>query len=503
MLSYSRLRLPSLATAALVLVAFSPLAAQAPKRTPPTKQPAKAPAKPPAAQQAAPTPPPPPAVPSGRILGSLADSIHGAPLVGAMVQVEGTLLSTTSDEDGRFVIDSVPAGSHVVSVTHPLLDSLYISVVTPPVHVAADSATLLNMAIPSLAQLVGSECPPATSRLGPALFAGRVLEADSKQPAANVRVLLVWLQLAVGTDIGLKRTPRVRTATTDARGYYRICGAPGDPEDAFVQAERGRVRTAEVPIEIGETGIGLRSLLIGPAGDSVPTSGKSTASGRVVDTVGVPVENAQVSVEGAAPVATTNARGDFTLEGLPSGTQALVVRRIGFAPSRTIVDLAADQPARVAVRLSKAVPRLAAVAVTAQSEALSRVGFEERQKRGMGRFLSPEELERMRPQMVTSALRTMPGLRVVPTGGTGYTVQSSRDATGGCVTYWVDGAPFREMSPGELDTTFPASSVAAIEVYQPTDVPPQFSSPGQGSCTTIVIWTQASVQRNNSAQRRR
>ncbi|HKG92750.1 MAG TPA: carboxypeptidase regulatory-like domain-containing protein [Gemmatimonadaceae bacterium] len=490
------------ALAALMLLAPLQAAAQATKRNPPAKAPAKAPTKQPprqgapqpAAQQPTPPPPMPPA-PVGRLAGALGDSIHGAPLVGAVVAVEGTPRSGVSDEDGRFVVDSVPPGSHVVTVQHPLLDSLYLSVATPPVHVAADSVTLLNMAIPSLGTMIGSECPPATSRLGPAQFAGRVLEADSKQPAVGVRVLLVWMQLAVGTDIGLRRTPRVRTATTDVQGYYRICGAPGAPEDASVQAERGRVRTAEVPVAIGETGIGLRSLLIGPASDSAARTGRAVAAGRVVDTVNVPVGNAQVSVEGASAVTTTNERGEFTLDGLPSGTQALVVRRIGFAPSRTIVDLAADAPARVAVRLERAVPRLAVVAVTAQSEALSRVGFEDRQRRGMGRFLGPDDLARLQPQTVTSALRNVPGLRVVPSGNGGYTVQSSRDAMGGCVNFWVDGAPFREMSPGELDQTFPASQVAAIETYQATDAPPQFSSVGQGACTVVVIWTQASVQR--------
>jgi hypothetical protein len=93
-------------------------------------------------------------------------------------------------------------------------------------------------------------------------------------------------------------------------------------------------------------------------------------------------------------------------------------------------------------------------------------------------------------------LRTIPGLRVVPTGSGGYTVESSRGAgAGGCITYWVDGAPFREMSPGDLDNAFPASQIAAIETYQPTMVPAQFTAPGMSSCTAVVIWTQASVRR--------
>jgi hypothetical protein len=382
----------------------------------------------------------------------------------------------------------------VLTIKHPLLDSLYLSLATPPLRVVPDSTTEILMAIPSLATLIGSECPPATKQLGPAMFFGRVLDAETLQPAPRVRVTLVYTELAAGTDIGLRRMARVRAATSDARGYYRICGLPAGLEDATLQAEHGRVKTAEVPVALGES-LGLRSLLIRPVSDSLVTTGFSVVSGQVFDTIAMPVANAQVSVEGAAPVTTTNARGEFVLDSLPGGTQALVVRRVGFAPGRTIVDIAAGAPQRVALRLERAVPRLDPVRVTAQADALSRVGFEERQKRGMGAFLGPEDIQRLQPQLVTSALRTLPGLRVVPTGTGGYTVQSSRGAGMGCITYWVDGAPFREMSPGDVDNAFPASQLAAIETYQPGMTPPQFTSPGMSSCTAVVIWTQASVRR--------
>ena len=474
------------------LLAATPLAAQRPTRAP---APAAAPARGAAQRDTAPATAAAPPAPVGRLVGVLSDSIRVGPLAGATVLVGTTGRGALSDADGRFVVDSVPPGEHQVMVAHPMLDSLYISLTTPPVRILADSVTTLTMAIPSIATLMGSECSPATMRLGPAVFFGRVLDADTREPAPGVRVSLVWTQIDAGTDIGLRRMPRVRTATSDARGYYRICGIPSDMDDGSVLAERGRVKTAEVPIVLDGATLGMRSLLVRPAADSLATTGRATVMGKVVDTLGAAVPNAQVSMEGASVVATTNARGEFRLDSLPAGTQALVVRRVGFAPSQTIVDLASAEPMQVAVQLERAVPRLAPIQVTAQAEALSRVGFEDRQKRGMGRYLGPDDLARMQPQLVTSALRTLPGLRVVPSGTGGYTVQSSRDATGGCVSYWVDGAPFREMTPGDLDSTFPANQMAAIEVYQPGTVPGQFTSAGQSSCTTVVIWTQASVRR--------
>jgi len=432
----------------------------------------------------------------GRITGVVVDSLRSEPLAGATIIVGETRRAALSDAGGLFAIDSVPAGEHTVRVTHPLLDSLYLSISTRPIPVTADSTTELFLAIPSLATLIGTDCPPAMLRLGPSVFTGRVLEADTRQPAPGVKVTLVWTELSAGTDIGLRRMPRVRSATSDARGYYRICGVPADLDDGTLQAERGRAKTAEVPVATAGTPVGVRSLLVRAIADSMATTGHAMALGHVVDTLALPVRDAQVSVEGAAPVTTTNASGDFSLDGLPSGTQALIVRRVGFAPSRTIVDLTAGVPVRVAVRLERAVPRLAPVVVAARSEALSRVGFEERQKMSVGgRFLGPEDLEKLQPQLVTSALRTMPGLRVVPTGDGRYTVQSARSATGGCVSYWVDGAPFRELQPGDLDNAFPASQIAAIETYTAGQAPAQFTAPGESSCAVVVIWTQASVRR--------
>ena len=447
------------------------------------------------AQQPAPAPRQGPPAGTGRLIGLIVDSVHVRPLVGATVHLRQTLRFGETNPRGIFVIDSIAPGEYVANLSHALLDSLYLSVATPPVRIVADSVTEMVLVIPSLASLIGSPCPPATMNLGPAVFGGRVMDTETRQPAAGVRVTLLWTGLSVGTDIGVRRTPRVRTAVTDAKGYYRICGVPDDLQEATVQAERGRVKTAEVPVSIRGL-FGLRSLLVRPAGDTLSKTGSGVVTGRVVDTVGAPVVAAQVSVEGAAPVALTNERGEYRLDSLPAGTQALVIRKIGLAPSNTIIDLLPRQTLRVAqVQLQKAVPVLQGVVVTARAEALSRVGFEDRQKRGMGRYLGPDDLARMNPIRASEAFRTIPGIRVVPTSGGRYALTSTRDPQGGCMNYWVDGAPFREMEPGDLDMSFPGSEITAIEVYQPTDTPAQFSTAGQSSCMTIVIWTQASIRR--------
>src|SRR5438552_13497649 len=51
------------------------------------------------------------AAPSG-FAGAVFDSVHDGPLVGAVVSVLQTTRRATTDEQGRYRIDSVPAGSY-------------------------------------------------------------------------------------------------------------------------------------------------------------------------------------------------------------------------------------------------------------------------------------------------------------------------------------------------------------------------------------------------------
>jgi hypothetical protein len=63
---------------------------------------------------------------------------------------------------------------------------------------------------------------------------------------------------------------------------------------------------------------------------------------------------------------------------------------------------------------------------------------------------------------------------------------------GGCVTIYVDGAQWQQITPGDLDSYVRPSEIAAIEVYSGQQVPPQFTTLGQ-SCSAVVVWTKTRV----------
>jgi hypothetical protein len=150
----------------------------------------------------------------------------------------------------------------------------------------------------------------------------------------------------------------------------------------------------------------------------------------------------------------------------------------------------------VTVKLADYVPVLSEMRVTASREhGLSDVGFADRKRSGMGYYLDSDQLKNRQMTQFSDMLRTVPGIRVQPGDNGTNIISSSRDPTGGCVTFYVDGAPWQQMTPGDLDTYVRPEEVAALEVYNGATTPAQFQSAGMSACTTVVIWTERRINR--------
>jgi hypothetical protein len=254
--------------------------------------------------------------------------------------------------------------------------------------------------------------------------------------------------------------------------------------------------------------LALRSMSVAALPAAVASAAKDTAGapirlprgrarvfGRVVNKNGGPVVGARVGLMGTSAATLTKANGDFVLDSLPAGTQALVVRQFGYRPAEQAVDLSSRAPARVTVQLGAYVPELSPVEVVSRrDEGLQKVGFLDRKRNSAGGyFLGPDQLEKRNPTKFTDILRTTPGIRVSETNGQA-TISSTRSSQGGgCVTMYVDGSPWQQLEAGDLDSFVQPDEVAAIEVYNGAAVPPQFQTPGQ-SCASVVVWTKTRVQ---------
>jgi hypothetical protein len=453
--------------------------------------------------------------------GIVVDSIHGGVLAGAVVTIAGTDRQGIADSTGKFRIDSIPPGTYQIALFHPLLDSLGLAIGTNPVEFPAGRYAIIAIGTPSALTLATSFCPAEKRVTGNGIMIGRVEDADTGEPVPGAKVSFVWSQLEAGKDIGVRHIERLREATVDATGAYHICGIP-DHVQGTARATTATFTTGDIPLDFSLNPVQIVTLhvskpdtaapppkvvaaadttkakgLVKP--DSVPTrrtvalrTGRATVSGVVYNGAGRGIPQADVNVTGAASTTTTDSTGHFTLRNLPSGTQTLVVKRVGYAVTPTTVEISAAKPASVIIKLNQAAPTLEKVTVTAKWEQeLKKIGFTDRKKSGLGRYQTREEIESHLPQNITDVFATTPGLQVDYTSGQNPTLKSSRG--GGCVNYFVDGIQYKEQSPGDINDYMRPTEIEATEVYNSEETPGEFQSAGSTSCTTILIWTKTRV----------
>jgi hypothetical protein len=441
--------------------------------------------------------------------GYVLDSIHNEPLAHASVFIEGTGRTGLTDKDGHYRIDSIPAGKHRVVGMHALLDTVGVQMRTPEYPFGSGEVHDLDLAIPGGERLAKSMCRPAQLNLGPAMMTGFVRDPETGGPAKGARVELVYNV----TDVIGRKTPTVRSSVVDSAGFYRICGIPADMSGK-VQVFRNGVSSGEVPAEVTNF-IALRAFSIVAQHQAIAevkndsgkvrkvARGSGVVTGKVVDKKGNPLGGARVMLQGGGTVAVSRPNGDFTLDSLPLGTQAIQVRKLGYAASEVPVEVASNAPTKADVVLGDFVPTLAVMKVeAARDKALADIGYLSRKQTGMGTYLDGDRIDHA-SMSFSDVMRTVAGLRVVPTGdGRTSVITDSRSAGNGCVNYYVDGTPWTTMTPGDIDDYLRPSELVAIEVYHGSGAPPQYTQPGQSGCATIVAWTVAKVRPSTSNSKR-
>lgn len=442
-------------------------------------------------------PPPPPPVTTAVAVGVVYDSLRGRPLAGAVVRVDSSETTAVADQDGRFRLEGIAPGGHTLGVEHPMIDTLGIPLQSPNIAFAAGSTVGIELVIPGQETFVEYVCSPAWRNRGPAVLMGRVREADTGVPAAGAKVSLVWYEVEVTSAV--RRAPRVRETQVGPDGSYKICGLPANLEGK-VQVIRGPLTSGEIEISFGTDIVYLRSMGLASQvtvvrGDSAKhvVLGTARVTGRVLNNAGAPLAGARVQLDGTTRAATTRANGEFALDSLPAGTQAISVRLLGYAPVEQAVDLVSSRPATVTIKMTEFVPVLEAVRVSAARErGLESVGFARRRRVGQGFYMDEKDINE-NSKYFSDVLRAAPGIRIEPHGMNRQVITSTR-GTNGCVIVWVDGTMWQSMEPGDVDDFVRPHELAAIEVYSSNTTPAEFQAPNQ-TCATVVAWTYRKLDR--------
>lgn len=220
-----------------------------------------------------------------------------------------------------------------------------------------------------------------------------------------------------------------------------------------------------------------------------------TIDGSVTDTSLVPLADANAWILGSQIEVATGPNGRFRITGLTAGRYLLFVRRIGYTPTSSAVELSGGDTVRVWLALQRATPTLDSVRVVAASMPTRLAEFEARRKAGDGQFMNQADIEKLNLVAAPDLLQHFMSVSV----GTGVAINRRTLPTKVCpFQFFIDGVA---VPTPRLDTDLPSpKELAGIEVYaNSAAVPLQYKTFGGGArnrygggfCGVILLWTRS------------
>jgi hypothetical protein len=225
---------------------------------------------------------------------------------------------------------------------------------------------------------------------------------------------------------------------------------------------------------------------------SVPPGARAqtVVRGVVVDSGGHPVSEVALAIIALHHATRTDEQGHFVLPALPKGDVEVSVRRIGYEPLIVRFVVSGSPADSIRVVIAELPQVLEAVNVSA-GERHRRQRIEDfywRRARGLGTYVTREEILSRRASVPSDVLRTAKGIRFVRTaGGSGIRFSSATNMRTGCVPMiWIDG----QRAPGMEIDEIPLNDIEGIELYNgASTTPPEFWQANSVQCGTIVVWS--------------
>ena len=413
--------------------------------------------------------------------------------------------SARPDGQGRFRVDSLPAGRYLMQISTPTLDSLDLTM--PPREVRIDGGRTLRTeaVLPFGAELRDLVCHSGRLGEGTVAVAGRVLDADTEKPLAGAEVVATWTDVIADGLNKPKTNKRSVVAKSGAQGEYRLCGIPGGTTLALrlQQADKG---TPFVRLTISQDeGVVVRDLSISPRSaprvallDSIARLGdraQSDTSARALELTGTATVTGMVRGAGAVPLAGvavrvrdarsstfTDSAGKFVLGDLPAGTQILQTLHAGYPLTEVAVELRPGRSTEQNVLMVRN-----ARPDSARSESTLYKEFDaHRRAYAFGQFLGVEEVMQ-KEKVVTETVdlfADMLGFTALGHGAEARLISNEAlAAQPGCRSAKI----VAEGTDGFAINDIPPNQVGAIEAYANSQFVPERYA-GKAECGLIVIW---------------
>jgi hypothetical protein len=453
---------------------------------------------------------------TGRIQGTIKETtrprgVKGASVMVARLDPEPPLaFGAKPDEQGRYHFDSLPVGRYMIQLTHEALDSLELSLPASEVFISAGRTAEVPFSLPTSLAMRDAVCRGLTLGKETGAVTGHVVDADTEQPLANADVALSWTDLSFDRKtLKSNKEQHDNWVRTGPRGEYRICNVPigswlliqlqymgraGNAVRVSVSGEEAvvvrnlslSVSDAPTLTTLDSAGATVRGLDSEPSADDslaegLYLSGTAAVSGVVVGEGGRPLGDVEVRVLNARPVARTDAAGRFTLNNLPSGTQLLSVRRIGYLIGDVAVELRPNRTVSQNVLLRRVVS-LDSMRVVARRSRYA--DFEYRRRNSpSGRFLTAGDLSKQHATELAPVIQHVGGFTILGFGPNAQVFSTAAKAgRPNCkeVNVVIDGVDQATIN------MVPPHDIAAVEIY-----PEAAGAPGQyrSECGLILIWT--------------
>jgi hypothetical protein len=247
----------------------------------------------------------------------------GSPAAGAMVNVRTTIArNVAAGADGSFTLRGLPAGplslTATMPQTTPQMQSLPVAVTAPAKNV--------QIRIPATATI-----------------SGRVIDKATSQPIADFQITVTQTDM-----MGSGGVASVPMQFHNEDGSFTLESLPGRVDVRAVATGYVRAALSGITIEEGKPMSGLELKLDRGA----RVVGHVTAGGQPLAGAFAGVSSDHFSTLGSAN-ATTDANGDYTLDGIAAGEREVDVRKQGYVPKRKSVTAAAGSDARADVELER------------------------------------------------------------------------------------------------------------------------------------------------------
>ncbi|MEO7999657.1 MAG: carboxypeptidase-like regulatory domain-containing protein [Gemmatimonadaceae bacterium] len=443
---------------------------------------------------------------TGKVTGVVFDSVLMKPMPGAQVWLPATTIATTSDENGKFVLDSVPFGTQTIAYSAPVLDSIGFGTRGTVVNVSAAVTPNITIGAPSNATMWRVLCTDKLRLSADSGIAwGRITDASNGNRLSNAPTSFNWYDMRpAGRKLNFAEVNN--EVRSDSTGMYYACGLPTDVAITS-RAEGDNAASGEVQYLIGSRHLYRvdftvsQDLAVAPAAKlgqlTLNTSkrphGKAALRGTVRDGKANGIPGALISIASMDTTVRTGSDGSFYIPAMPSGTLGVSVRVIGYSRSSKLVDLRPDVVTDVDFTLGAPTVLATYNVRTERKVSIDEADFLERRKFATSGFVIDMKDKAYADAM--GPLRNLPRVKVTEgRGGPVVTMTTPGAGVGGSSCTPLIYFNGMRTSVDQI-ASMRADLPTVVEVYNSwLNVPPRYVGSLTSTCGVILYWSNFTIK---------